>query len=297
MAITVLMPVRDGARYLPAQLHSLAAQEHLPHALIVSDDGSRDESRAVVEKFARHAPFDVTILRGPGRGLARNIHTLVAAMPPGMITFCDQDDVWLPHRLGSACAALEAQVGPALHVTARIVTDSALHHRRILRPPATTGFAEALLRNAAPANATVLNEAAAALVKSALPAPDRLPHFPDWWIHALVTGAGGSVFRDPRPGLLYRQHGTNLLGASGSIRGGLRRLGLLFDGRYGEWLQSHLDALDACRALLAPEATTKLDALRRALADPSRHLPPPRMGQSGAIRHAALCAARFCGRI
>ncbi|MCA1556539.1 MAG: glycosyltransferase, partial [Acidobacteria bacterium] len=51
----------NGARYLPAQLDSIAAQTLLPDELVICDDCSTDETRDVITSFAARAPFAVRL--------------------------------------------------------------------------------------------------------------------------------------------------------------------------------------------------------------------------------------------
>ena len=101
-AVTVLMPTLNGAAFILEQLQSLATQTLLPTRLVVSDDGSRDATLAKIADFAHVAPFPITILRGPGQGVAANVLSLLASAPPGAVALCDQDDVWLPEKLARA---------------------------------------------------------------------------------------------------------------------------------------------------------------------------------------------------
>jgi hypothetical protein len=36
----------------------------------------------------------------------------------------------------------------------------------------------------------------------------------DWWVYQLVKGAGGNVYYDPEPTILYRQHAGCLVGSA-----------------------------------------------------------------------------------
>lgn len=240
----VLMPVLNGERHLPAQLASLAAQTRHPALLIVSDDGSADRSRTIVRSFAQKAPFPVMIVTGPGAGYARNVAQLLRLAPPGPVAFCDQDDVWLPDRIARAMTCIGGLDIPALHVAARVVTGPDLRPKRVLPHPSRIDFAAALLRNAAPANATILNASAARLAQQWLPRDSDLPQFPDWWIMALVSGVGGTVLCDPQPGVLYRQHDGNLFGARHGP-GLLRRARMLLDGSYRAWVRVLITVLPA----------------------------------------------------
>ena len=72
-SIAILMGCRDGARFLPEQLASIAAQSHCHWRLVASDDGSTDATRAILAAFRdAQAPGRVEIRDGPARGFAAN---------------------------------------------------------------------------------------------------------------------------------------------------------------------------------------------------------------------------------
>ncbi|EAQ03087.1 putative glycosyltransferase [Pseudooceanicola batsensis HTCC2597] len=288
MPVTILMPVLNGADFLQEQLESLARQTLLPRRVLAFDDGSQDGSRRILDQFARMAPFEMRTGPGPGRGHARNVAALLRAAGPGSVAFCDQDDVWLPDRLMRADRALRCISRPALVVSARLVTGPRLQAARPAPVPRATNFRCALLRNPAPANATVLNASAAQLARQFLPEPGALPPFPDWWVHALVLGAGGTVIFDAAPGLLYRQHRGNMLGGRHG-RHRLRRMLLLADGTYDRWLRDQTRALQLASAALTPGHRAEL-AVFAARLGAARS--PPFMSR-GTISRIALGLSRI----
>lgn len=110
-SITVVVPVRNGARYLPAALDSLTGQTVPPAAIVVVDDGSRDGSG----DLARAA--GATVLRagseaaGIGCGAARNLGARAATTD--LLAFADADDLAVPDRFALQLAALADD--PTLH--------------------------------------------------------------------------------------------------------------------------------------------------------------------------------------
>jgi len=258
MRITLLMPVYNGAAFLPDQLRSLACQSHLPDRLIVSDDGSRDSSNRIIANFQRHAPFRVDIIQGPGRGYAANVFALLTQAPETALGFCDQDDAWLGNRLHRGIQALQSTPGPAMQITRRISVDAKLRHPRLAPIPVMPTFRTALMQNQAPANATLLNVAAAQLLCRLVARLPTAPHFPDWWAYALLTGADSKIIFDQEAGLLYRQHRRNLLGSCESVRGRIRRARMLIDGSYRRCVRQHLDALELTASALTPSARLEL---------------------------------------
>ena len=300
--VTVLMPTLNGARYLEAQIYSLAAQRMPPSLLLVSDDGSSDGTAALVRTLARHMPFPTRLLRGPGRGLAANALALLAAAPPGPAAFADQDDVWLPDKLGRAVAALNgASAGaPRMYAARRIVTDAQLRRRQRSGGPCPAprpGFANALVQNIAPANTIVLNAAALRLARSAAPEVRGPLPYHDWWLYQLITGCGGDLRLDDAEVVLYRQHNANFLGAPGGARGRLRRMHMLLSGRFGGDVRGQMRALTGSAHRLTPEARMLLWRTADLLQEPR-----PRLSRLGLYRQSAaeqmlLCATARMGRL
>ncbi|MGR3586749.1 glycosyltransferase [Pseudooceanicola sp.] len=265
--IAILLATRNGAAYLPEQLASYAAQSHADWSLRVGDDGSTDATRDQVAAFGRaHPDHRVALEEGPRAGAAANFLCLVeraAAETPGAcLAFSDQDDVWLPEksaraidRLGQA-GALEPGGPVAVHVCRTRLTDARLNPAGLSRlPPRGYDFGNALVQNVLGGNTIVLSPAAAALVARTVPAAREagVAHH-DWWVYLVVTGAGGLVLSDPEPGVLYRQHGDNLMGNHGGIRTRLKRLEQVSRGLHARWIDSNLAALDRVDTLLAPAA-------------------------------------------
>jgi cellulose synthase/poly-beta-1,6-N-acetylglucosamine synthase-like glycosyltransferase len=89
--VTVVVPVRNGAETLPETLAALAMQIGGPRPveIVIVDDGSRDQSRAIVDDFARYMPLRV--LDGPRRGAAAAVNCGIRAASHPVIAQIDQD--------------------------------------------------------------------------------------------------------------------------------------------------------------------------------------------------------------
>jgi len=106
--ISIAMTTYNGAAHLREQLESLAAQDLLPTELVIGDDGSTDDTLTIIEDFAKTAPFAVHIHRNATR-LGYRLNFLATANRCGseLISFCDQDDIWLPQNLFRIAACFE----------------------------------------------------------------------------------------------------------------------------------------------------------------------------------------------
>ena len=112
------MATYNGAPHLKAQLESLAAQTISPIELHIGDDGSTDDTVRIIEAFGERALFPVHLHRNEvNLGFGENFIQTAKRCSGDWIAFCDQDDVWLPHKLeavsreiasGHACLAMVA---------------------------------------------------------------------------------------------------------------------------------------------------------------------------------------------
>jgi len=96
-AVSVIMNVRNGALTLRAALQSVMHQTFPDWELIVWDDGSTDESAAIVAEFSdRRIRYFLAPQETP-LGQARDAAMRLAQGE--WLAFLDQDDLWLPHKL------------------------------------------------------------------------------------------------------------------------------------------------------------------------------------------------------
>ena len=100
LRISVAMCTFNGGRYLEEQLESIAGQTRLPYELILCDDGSTDDTIAILKRFEAKAPFPVTIVQNKVQmGSTRNFDQSIGLARGEFIALCDQDDRWLPYKL------------------------------------------------------------------------------------------------------------------------------------------------------------------------------------------------------
>jgi len=90
-AVSVIVPVLNGAGYLRDSIGSAVAQTMLPTEIIIVDDGSSDGSSALAESI--ETPFAKRLLRQNNRGqsAARNLAASVATGT--YLAFLDHDDI------------------------------------------------------------------------------------------------------------------------------------------------------------------------------------------------------------
>lgn len=105
--ISVLLPVRDGAATLARAIGSIRAQTFQDWELLIVDDGSTDDSRAIAEAAARE-DGRVRVL-APGRaGIVAALNAGLAAARGELIARMDADDESHPERLAAQFALLDS---------------------------------------------------------------------------------------------------------------------------------------------------------------------------------------------
>jgi glycosyltransferase involved in cell wall biosynthesis len=93
-SVSVILPVKDGERYLAEAIESVLAQHHRPHEIVVVDGRSSDRSAATA------ASYDlVRVIEQKGTGFAGAWNEGVAASNGEILAFIDSDDLWEPTKL------------------------------------------------------------------------------------------------------------------------------------------------------------------------------------------------------
>lgn len=106
-SVSVIIPTRDYAQYLPDAIGSVQAQTLTTWECIVVDDGSTDSTPALLARFAEADPrIRVHRQRPTGVAAARNVG--LAASRGKYVQFLDADDALHPAKLADHAAALDA---------------------------------------------------------------------------------------------------------------------------------------------------------------------------------------------
>lgn len=266
--VAILLSTYNGQAYLAEQLASLVGQSHGRWTLFWRDDGSTDDTAAIMAGFAQGPGHGrcVHVADGGHLGITASFLVLLRQVPPDhVVAFADQDDVWLPEKLERGLAALgdPSDRRPALYCARQRLVDESLRSLG-LSPPLSPlrPFPASLTQNVATGCTIMLNPAAARLVAHSHP-PHGTLH--DWWSYLLVGAAGGALIADPSPVVLYRQHRSNAVGAphSAFCRGlmALRR----GPDPFMRLLRLHATELAAHSDALSPRARADLGLLLSAL--------------------------------
>ena len=104
--VSVIMPAYNSGRYIAESIRSVQAQTFGGWELVVVDDGSADDTGAVVQRFTA-ADARVRYVRRPNGGQAAARNTGLGEARAPLVAFLDADDLWLPEKLEAQLAVLE----------------------------------------------------------------------------------------------------------------------------------------------------------------------------------------------
>lgn len=199
--ISVCVATYNGAHYVLAQLQSILPQLAADDELIVSDDGSTDATREVVQCIGDSR---IVLIDGPCAGLIRNFEHALRQAHGDIIFLCDQDDIWLPGKIEHCVAALHSHL---LVVTDCKVVDGDLNE---IAPSffrlrnSGGGLLHNLWKNSYLGCCMAFRRE---LLDYALPFPASIPMH-DMWL-GMIAETRGTVSFLPIPLSLYRRHACN----------------------------------------------------------------------------------------
>jgi glycosyltransferase involved in cell wall biosynthesis len=105
MKVSVIIPVRNGARYIASAIESVLGQTRPAGEVLVIDDGSKDKTAGIVSRFSSRG---VRLIQQPARGAAAARNTGVKVARHELFAFLDADDLWTSTKLEQQCAELRS---------------------------------------------------------------------------------------------------------------------------------------------------------------------------------------------
>ena len=105
--ISVAMSVYNGDRFLAEAIESVLSQSFADFEFLILDDGSSDDTRAIIERYASRDPRIRPIIR-ENRGLIASLNQLIEEARGKLVARMDADDICKPERFARQIAFLAA---------------------------------------------------------------------------------------------------------------------------------------------------------------------------------------------
>lgn len=209
--VSVCLATYNGGKHIKQQLETILSQLSPLDEVIVSDDGSTDQTISLVKAFNdnRIKIYDNDHVKGP----VGNFENAITKAQGDIIFLSDQDDVWFSNKVAKH---KEAHANFDLVVSDAVVIDEdkqVLFQSFFEERKSKKGLLYNLKRNSYIGCCMSFKQN---IVRTSLPFPQDI-HMHDWWI-GLVAEVTGSVYFLNEPLMFYVRHSEN---ASGTLIKGL----------------------------------------------------------------------------
>ena len=202
LKISVCIPTFNGEKFIKEQLDSILCQLSSTDEIVVSDDGSKDDTVLLIKEY--RDPRIILIQDKPLGSPIYNLERALKNASGGIIFLADQDDIWLPGKVKLVVSILQKV---DLVFSDAYVVDKDLN---ILKNSYYTKkdhigglFRNLFFNNYIGATMAFRRE----VLDKALPFPKKIPMH-DQWIGLI----GEIYFKNsfiPEPLIFYRRHGGN----------------------------------------------------------------------------------------
>ncbi len=214
--VDILLAAYNGEEFIAEQIDSILNQTYQNFRLIIRDDGSSDNTPAIIEEYAQKYPDKILVIHDDVvcKGSAKNFMELLKHAEADYIMFSDQDDYWLPYKVQITLDYMkkterENPEEPVLVFTGLHKVEQDLKSMDDFQNLSITrerySLKQLLVCNCINGCTEMLNRK----LYSRLGRYDECITFHDWWA-ALYAAAAGVICHIPMALILYRQHKNNV---------------------------------------------------------------------------------------
>ncbi len=212
--VFVVVPSYNHAPFIEICLRSIIGQTRSPKKLLVIDDGSRDDSPAIIDRVLKDCPFDSELIVRENRGLCRTLNQAFELSTGKYFAYIGSDDYWLEGFIENRVKLLEGRPGAALgYGHAYFVDENGREYDSTAEYISTWGNypdgdpRRMLLRGIAPVSSTLFYRRSALEVVSW----NEDSRLEDYELYLKMMQVGEFAF-DPAILSAWRQHGYNTSG-------------------------------------------------------------------------------------
>lgn len=203
--ISIAMATYNGEKYIKEQLSSIISQLNANDEIIISDDGSTDDTIKIIKSFKDKR---IKIFEGPHKGVKQNFANSIANCNGKYIFLSDQDDIWLNNKVSTilntfdkekcTCVVHDCEIFDS--DTNNVIEDSFYSYRN-----SGSGIIKNILKNTYIGCCMAFDSN---VKKYILPIPNNI-EMHDQWIGILCEKHGKSFFINDKL-IMYRRHDSNV---------------------------------------------------------------------------------------
>ncbi|MCY9592016.1 glycosyltransferase family 2 protein [Paenibacillus chitinolyticus] len=221
--IAVLLSTYNGQDYIKEFLNSLYNQTVDDFMLYIRDDGSKDDTRKIIDEFKKDKKNIIFLEDNNNLGPVLSFNSLLEVALENKnikyFMFADQDDIWLIDKIETSLSTIKKEEENSGQLPLLVHTDLTVVDQKLeviglsffeyqKLNPKRIMFNHLLMQNVITGCTVIINRE---LAKVCFPiSSSAIMH--DWWI-GLTASVFGKVVYLNRTTILYRQHSGNSIGA------------------------------------------------------------------------------------
>lgn len=215
--VDILLATYNGEKYLREQIDSILNQTHTEFRLLISDDGSTDLTKTILEEYKNKDSRIEIFFQENNLGVVKNFEFLLGKVESKYYMFSDQDDIWKETKIEKSLNRIEE--GFDLVYSDLEVVDENLNVtyssywklKGIYNKIKKYNNFESLYLNNFITGCTIISKKE--LINSFMPLPNTSKFvLHDYWI-SLIISQNGKIAYVEEPLIKYRQHKNNKVGS------------------------------------------------------------------------------------
>ena len=203
--ISVAMATYNGEKYIKEQISSILEQLTINDELIISDDGSTDNTLSIIKEYNDNR---IHLIYGPKQGVKQNFANAISNCKGKYIFLSDQDDIWLPNKLERVLQEFEETKCSCVVHDCKVFdseTNQTLYESFYKFRNSKSGIIKNLIKNSYIGCCMTFDKS---LIPHILPIPNDI-EMHDQWIGIISDKYGKTNFISDKL-IKYRRHGNNV---------------------------------------------------------------------------------------
>ena len=215
--VDILLATYNGEKYIREQIDSILNQTYKEFRLLISDDGSTDGTRDILNEYKAKDDRIEIFMQEENLGVVKNFEFLLKKVEAKYYMFSDQDDIWKDEKIEKSFKKIEEGfdlVYSDLEVVdenLNVTYESYWKLKGIYNKIKKYNNFESLYLNNFITGCTVISKKE--LIDSFMPLPNISKFvLHDYWI-SLIISQNGKIAYIEEPLIKYRQHKNNKVGS------------------------------------------------------------------------------------
>lgn len=215
--VDILLATYNGEKYIREQIDSILNQTHTEFRLLISDDGSIDNTRTILEEYKNKDSRIEVFFQENNLGVVKNFGFLLEKVEAKYYMFSDQDDIWKESKIEKSLKKINEGfdlVYSDLEVVdenLNVTYESYWKLKGIYNKIKKYNNFESLYLNNFITGCTIISKKE--LINTFMPLPNTSKYvLHDYWI-SLILSQNGKIAYVEEPLIKYRQHKNNKVGS------------------------------------------------------------------------------------